>query len=344
MHVTDDSKTYPPGVAVRAFRLEPRDFRLCLRSSEPSMLEVYLNTTVNEREYNMNASSRVVVGVDGSATSLDAVRWATREAIRRHAPLELVTSSLFAPGTYGDAISLRIGAFADPDVEAKRVLTAAVDVAHKTAAGNSLILDTRLEHGSAARNLTHFDVAPALIVVGSRGLGEFTGGLVGSVSTAVVSHAKCPVAVVKSNTVSDGPVVVGVDCTSNSQPAIGFALREASMRGVDLVAVHAWSDLELGSVLTRDEEGPWADSELAEKTSLAESLAGWSEDYPDVTIRRVVVQDRPVRELVRASESAQLIVVGSRGRGGFASMLLGSTSRALLHSVDVPVVVVPTNR
>jgi hypothetical protein len=68
MHVTDDSKTYPPGVAVRAFRLEPSDFRLCLRSSEPAMLEVYLNTTVNEREYNMNASSRVVVGVDGSAT------------------------------------------------------------------------------------------------------------------------------------------------------------------------------------------------------------------------------------------------------------------------------------
>ncbi|MBY4107610.1 universal stress protein [Rhodococcoides fascians] len=151
----------------------------------------------------MNASSRVVVGVDGSATSLDAVRWATREAIRRHAPLELVTSSLFAPGTYGDAISLRIGAFADPDVEAKRALTAAVDVAHKTAAGNSLILDTRLEHGSAARNLTHFDVAPTLIVVGSRGLGEFTGGLVGSVSTAVVSHAKCPVVAIKSSTVSD---------------------------------------------------------------------------------------------------------------------------------------------
>ncbi|MGB6069599.1 MAG: universal stress protein, partial [Rhodococcus sp. (in: high G+C Gram-positive bacteria)] len=235
----------------------------------------------------MNASSRVVVGVDGSATSLDAVRWATREAVRRHAPLELVTSSLFAPGTYGDAISLRIGSFSDPDVEAKRVLTAAVDVAHKAAAGNSLILDTRLEHGSAARNLTHFDVAPAMIVVGSRGLGEFTGGLIGSVSTAVVSHATCPVAVIKSNIISDGPVVVGVDCTSNSQPAIGFALKEASLRGVDLVAVHAWSDLELGSVLTRDDEGPWVDSELAEKTSLAESLAGWSEDYPDVTIHRV---------------------------------------------------------
>ncbi|OZE90893.1 hypothetical protein CH298_06860 [Rhodococcoides fascians] len=145
------------------------------------------------------------VGSSSESTDLPhrSTRSVTREAVRRHAPLELVTSSLFAPGTYGDAISLRIGAFADPDVEAKRALTAAVDVAHKTAAGNSLILDTRLEHGSAARNLTHFDVAPTLIVVGSRGLGEFTGGLVGSVSTAVVSHAKCPVVAIKSSTVSD---------------------------------------------------------------------------------------------------------------------------------------------
>lgn len=292
----------------------------------------------------MTASSRIVVGVDGSTQSMDAVRWATREALRRHAPLEVVTSSLFAPGTYGDALNLRMGAFADPDVEAKRVLDAALDVARATASGDSLALDTRLEHGSPARNLTHFSVAPALVVVGSRGLGEFTGGLIGSVSSAVVSHAKCPVAVIKSDIVGDGPVVVGVDCTAHSQPAIGFAIREASLRGTDLVAVHAWSDLELGSVLTRDDQGPWADSELAEMTSLAESMAGWSVDYPDVTVRKVVVQDRPVRELVRAAKTAQLVVVGSRGRGGFASMLLGSTSRAVLHSVHIPVVVVPTDR
>lgn len=292
----------------------------------------------------MNDSSRIVVGVDGSAASLDAVRWATREAVRRHAPLELVTSALFTPGAYGDAISLRIGNFSNPDVEAKAVLASAVDIAHESAADETIVVHTRLEHGSAARNLTYFDIAPAMIVVGSRGLGEFTGGLIGSVSTAVVTHAKCPVVVIKSGTVNDGPVVVGVDCTANSQPAIGFAIQAASSRGVDLVAVHAWSDLELGSVLTRDDEGPWANSEFAENTALAESLAGWSTDYPDVTIRRVVVRDRPVRELVRVSETAQMIVVGSRGRGGLASMLLGSTSRAVLHSVDIPVVVVPTDR
>lgn len=292
----------------------------------------------------MVASSRIVVGVDGSAPARDAIRWATREAIRRGAPLELVTSTLFEPGNYSDAVGLRIGAFTDPDVDAKKVLAEAVDLVHETAGVQRISLDTSLHHGSAADVLSHLSPLPAMIVLGSRGLGEFTGGLIGSVSTAVVTHAKCPVAVIESGAVGDGPVVVGVDCTANSQPAIGLALTEASLRGVDLVAVHAWSDLELGSVLTRDDDGPWADSELAERTSLSESLAGWAEDYPDVTIRRVVAMDRPVRALVHESETAQLVVVGSRGRGGFASMLLGSTSRAVLHSVDAPVIVVPTNR
>ncbi|MDV6259916.1 universal stress protein [Rhodococcoides yunnanense] len=292
----------------------------------------------------MNASSRVVVGVDGSATSFDAVRWATHEALRRHTSLEVITSSLFAPGTYGDAVGLRVGAFSDPDVEAKRVLTEATDVVRSALDGQQLQLETRLEHGSAARVLTNLEVKPAMIVLGSRGLGEFTGGLMGSVGSAVLAHATCPVAVIKPGGVVDGPIIVGVDCTSSSQPAIGFALKEASLRGVDLVAVHAWSDLELGSVLTRDDDGPWANSDFAERTSLAESLAGWSADYPDVVIRRVVVQDRPVRELLHASEMAQLVVVGSRGRGGFASLLLGSTARAVIHSVDAPVVVVPTER
>lgn len=292
----------------------------------------------------MVASTRIVVGVDGSAASLDAVRWATREATRRHVSIEVITSTLGKPGSYGDAIGLSIGTFRDADAEAKRVLADAVDVVHATAGSAGLSVDTRLAHGSAVEVLVSLEDRPALIVVGSRGLGDFTGGLIGSVSSAVVSHAKCPVAVIKDGVVRDGPVVVGVDNTPNSQPAIGVALEAASARGVDLVAVHAWSDLELASNFTVDEYGRWWESELAENVSLAESLAGWADEYPEVTIRRVLVQDRPVRELVHLAEDAQLVVMGSRGRGGFKSMLLGSTSRAVLHSVDVPVIIVPTNR
>lgn len=308
------------------------------------MLGTESAVSLDEQELTMVATNKIVVGVDGSAPSLDAVRWATRAAVRRAVPMELVTSTLFVPGTYADAIDLRIGVFADQDVAAKRVLAEAVEVAHDTAGSRTLSLDTRLEHGPATRVMMQSATDAAMIVLGSRGLGEFTGGLIGSVSTAVATHAPCPVVVVKSDEVEEGPVVVGVDCTPNSQPALGFALEEASARGVDLVAVHAWSDLELATEMTRDLDSRWWEAEVAENVSLAESLAGWSDDYPDVTIRREVVKDRPVRQLVREADRAQLIVVGSRGRGGFSSMLLGSTSRAVLHSVDIPVVVVPTGR
>ena len=297
----------------------------------------------------MTTSNRIVVGVDGSKESLDAIRWASVEAAKRHTSLTIVSSMMLVPGTYDFGVDPRTGVFADQEIEGKRILAEAVKVAHECEKPYDVSIETVLEHGPAAGILIDLSATSLMVVVGSRGLGEFTGGVVGSVSTAVATHARCPVAVVQfdrslSANFGDGPVVVGVDCTSNSQPAIGVALEEASLRGVDLVAVHAWSDLELGSVFTREIDGQWWDSEIAEKASLAESLAGWSEDYPDVTVRRVVARDRPVRELVHQADTAQLIVVGSRGRGGFKSLLLGSTSRAVLHSVDIPVIVVPTNR
>lgn len=187
-----------------------------------------------------------------------------------------------------------------------------------------------------------------MLVVGSRGLGEFTGGLVGSVSSAVASHAACPVAVVRGMPEMDappldGPVVIGVDGSSNSEPAIAAAFEEAALRDVDLVAVHAWSDFSLLTVAPADlsdNELAWSAAEPAEQALLSESLAGWKDKYPDVVVRKVVVRDRPVHHLLQQSEAAQLVVTGSRGRGGFASLLLGSTSRALLHAVSRPLLIV----
>ncbi len=108
---------------------------------------------------------------------------------------------------------------------------------------------------------------------------------------------------------------------------------------MDLIALHAWSD-------TSGVDLPlvnWESARASAEAVLAESLAGWAERYPDVKVHRIVVADRSVRSLLDASADAQLVVVGCRGRGGFASMVLGSTSNGLLHSVEVPMIVVRPN-
>ena len=187
-----------------------------------------------------------------------------------------------------------------------------------------------------------------MLVVGSRGLDQFASGVLGSVSAAVVLHAPCPVAIIRpvpdvDPVQLDGPVVVGVDGTENSEPAIAEAFEAASLHGVDLVAVHAWRDSHLTTVFTSDPDGgalDWDAIATAEHAVLAERLAGWKEKYPDVAVRRVVVRDRPARQLIAESKSAQLVVVGRRGRGGVASMLLGSTSRHLMHTVSCPLLII----
>lgn len=292
----------------------------------------------------MVESARIVVGVDGTEASLDAVRWAAFEAARRQASIELVTATSIVPHTPLEALGVLTDTLGDRDAAADRILADAVGVVHEGAGPTRTHVDTRREHGSAAAVLTDTARRPEMIVVGARDRSEVADTLLGSVSTAVVRHSRYPVVVVKSDSDRDGPVVVGVDCTSNSQPAVALALEEASLRGVDLVAVHAWRDVEQGSTLTRDLIVDWWEDEVAANVSLAEALAGLADDYPDVTIRRVVARDQPVREIARECERAQLVVMGSRGRGGLASMLLGSTSLAVLHTVDIPAIIVPTDR
>jgi len=155
----------------------------------------------------------------------------------------------------------------------------------------------------------------------------------------LAAHAQCPVVVVRGPEPDDpmSPIVVGVDDTPVSEAAIAFAFQAAADRGVPLIAVHTWWDTFLDqspAVLFRDEEQVYAQEQLAER------LAGWSEKYPQVEVSRVVTRDRPAHLLLEQSRDAQLVVVGSRGHGEFAGLVLGSVSNALVHKAGCPVAVV----
>jgi nucleotide-binding universal stress UspA family protein len=179
-----------------------------------------------------------------------------------------------------------------------------------------------------------------MVVVGSRGHGWLRRTLLGSVSSGLIRHAHCPVAVIHYEDPSrpqpsGAPVVVGIDGSPVSDAATAVAFEEASLRGAELVAVHAWHDVNVFDVPGVDFATIQADGERV----LAEQLAGWQQRFPDVTVRRVVVCDRPADQLIEQSHSAQLVVVGSHGRGGFAGMLLGSVSVALVQAARTPVIV-----
>src|SRR5699024_1525659 len=194
--------------------------------------------------------------------------------------------------------------------------------------------------GSAVPVLLALADTASTIVVGARGRGAVASTVLGSVSSAIVHHAACPVVVVNpavddETDTADGPVVVGVDGTDHSAAAVEAAVQEADRRGARLVAVHAWSDVPVAAYPVIDMRTRYDKDRIA-RTVLSEQLAGYRSEYPDLVVEQVVVMDQPVAALVDRSDGAQLVIVGSRGRGGFTGMLLGSTSHKVLRSARRP--------
>lgn len=282
----------------------------------------------------------ILVAVDGSAESAAAITWATREAVLHGVPLTLLHA--VAPIVVGWPVGQLYREMPDWQQDiADSVVADARETASKASDG-SQIPEVRAEivYANAVSALVEASKQAQLVVVGSQGIGALGRLLLGSVSSALVQHAHCPVAVIRSgeDAVPDpeGAVLVGIDGSPASEAATALAFDEASRRGVDLVALHAWSDVGVFPVLGMD----WHDRESQGQEVLAERLAGWQEQYPDVRVERSLVCDTPAKWLLEASERAQLVVVGSRGRGGFPGMLLGSVSSAVVHSANVPVIVV----
>jgi nucleotide-binding universal stress UspA family protein len=179
--------------------------------------------------------------------------------------------------------------------------------------------------------------------LGSRGMGGFVGLLVGSTAVHLSAHGRCPVLVVREVGDEAGPVVVGVDGSVMGEQAVGFAFAEAALRKAPLRALHA-STWNAPLPAPQDAAVPYANPPGAlageEERLVSEALAGHRERYPEVPVEDQVVHGRTREALIEASHSAQLLVVGARGRGGFAGLLLGSVSQAVLHHAHCPVAVV----
>ncbi|MFE2994657.1 universal stress protein [Nocardia sp. NPDC059246] len=291
------------------------------------------------------ASAPVVVGVDNSEGSARAVHWAANYAAQWRRRLHIVH------GLDLVAVSRGVGpyAVAAPSLaEAVKAAGAAAIARARLAAGDyepELTVSSAVSTDSPARVLIDLSESAFAVVIGATGTAGTLSHL-GSTLFSVTSHARGAVVVVRpdpdaANAVrGSGPVVVGVDGSRVSEAAIGAAFAEASEREVGLVAVHVFSDWDTGQFA--DAVIPVVTAELAgiEEAVLAERLAGWQEKYPDVSVSREVFASGPAGRLGELSKTAQLVVVGSRGRGGFLGMLLGSTTQSLVQHAHCPVMVV----
>ena len=277
--------------------------------------------------------NHIVIGVDGSPAATAAARWAACEAAMRDVELTIVHVLRSAPDalplTGWPAIPLPAEVGEDQLAQGEKILDDTLEVIAKTiGVRQPRSIASRVCIGAVVPTLSGFShKGSQMIVVGRRGRGGIHRALLGSVSSGVLHNAHGPVAVVHDHASADppsaAPVVVGVDGPPASESAIAIAFDEASRRGVDVVAVHGFEH---------------ADTSMA-GALLERKLAGWQERYPDVAVHRVITRDHPADALLDQSRRAQLVVVGSRGRGGLAGKVLGSVSAAVVQACRIPVIV-----
>jgi len=287
-----------------------------------------------------DARRKVVVGVDGSQDALRAVRWAAREAVRRRAELHLVAAVLWSDDHLPEM--RRSGHDRTGDV-LRRLADLSLDGAEVAAAeaAPGVVAVRREIVGFAPSVLRDVSQDAELLVVGDRGRGRIASVMAGSVAVALAAHASCPVVVVRGAEAaedSSGPIVVGIDGTARSEAALAFAFEEASAHCAPLLALHTWSDVindpYVASVID------WDAVAASEAERLADRIAGWAAKYPDVAVEQLVARGRAAHVLLDRAQGARLVVVGSRGHGEVAGLLLDSVSNALVHGAACPVAVV----
>lgn len=288
---------------------------------------------------------RIVVGTNGTAGGDEAVRFAAAEAAAAGAVLEIVT-------VWAEPHTVSAGAVGAPQYvnrepgegSAEHVLQGASAIASGVAP--DITIDPVAMAGGTAQVLCDASADADLLVIGSRGRGDLTALVRGSVSHDCLHHARCPVAVVHHPSTAGGQVVVGVDSSDQSAAAIRYAAQAASRRGTFLHVVHAWH------VATPVALGPMAiaapsmvDSQAVheaadEVVARARALAG--ETVPGLEVTGSADEGIAAEVIVAASKGASMVVVGSHGRGDLSALVMGSTSHSLIRNAACPVVCVPT--
>ena len=279
----------------------------------------------------------VVAGVSGAHPQVSAhvIAWAADEAVARSLPLHIVHAQEWPRGTSPDAgpdhpahvWSTHFRANGEALLDDARTAAAAVRPA--------LPVTTELAAGRAVQVLREAAEAAELLVLGARRLTGVEGAFAGSGKVhALAGHLPCPVALVpepEPGVPDYAPVVVGVDGSSSSHVALDLAFAEAGAAKVDLVAVE----------VRRSRDYTWAELPEDTELNLSEVLAGYGERYPDISVSQEILSGNPALVLASVARRARCLVVGSRGLGGFRGMLLGSTSRALIHHTDCPLIITP---
>jgi len=274
----------------------------------------------------------VVVGYDGSTESGLAVDWSAAEASRRGKPLVVLHAAAYRQPNV--VLAGTDGLRSEVREASQKVAEEGAERARKSATG--ITVEAKADLRGAPAAMQELSNEAALVVVGNRGFGRVKGVLLGSVAFAVSAHANSPVVVVRGEADSlpgpSRPIVVGVDGSAGSNVAVDHAANVAAQVGPELHVVAAWEP---------PQPHPWSTSEYRTAAEFAEQAAeGVSIQHPGLVVQQSVPEGRPELVLAEASSEAGLVVVGARGRGDLASLLLGSVSRGVIHRSECPVEII----
>lgn len=285
----------------------------------------------------------VVVGYDNSDEARFALAFAADQAADRQVPLRIVLAYTLVVTDLG----LGTGVPWDEQMVDSIAELANKDAAEAAdgvrAAHRDLAVEVIAQPGPAAAVILENAQDASLVVVGSRGRSGWRDKLVGGTSRQVATHCKAPTILVRTPEPVGDRVVVGIDGSPDSVRALAFAFDYASRAGLRLEAVHSWDVPPIGAITgVPSPEPPEMVRTIANNEARAalEQLAGFGDRYPDVAVEHKIVRGSPVKTLVTESQGAALVVVGSRGRGGFAGLVLGSVSHGVLHHATCNVAIV----